>query len=118
MADRTLGELRPTRRSILCRLGYEMAHRLPAGAERPDYCGISHADVLTGVYAFGAISAALYSEHRTQTGQAYRRVDVKLDAEPDAERIGSGRQFAVKPTQAQCAARSKPRDGYVMVAIF
>jgi crotonobetainyl-CoA:carnitine CoA-transferase CaiB-like acyl-CoA transferase len=41
--------------------GYEMAHlAYQPGRSRPDYCGIYHADVLTGVYAFGAISAALY----------------------------------------------------------
>ena len=41
--------------------GYDMAHlAYQPGRNRPDYCGIYHADVLTGVYAFGAISAALY----------------------------------------------------------
>ena len=68
--------------------GYEMAHlAYQPGRSRPDYCGIYHADVLTGVYAFGAISAALYQRHGTQTGPAYRRVDAGIDAEPDAERI-------------------------------
>src|SRR6476620_11357304 len=44
--------------------GYEMAHlAYQPGRSRPDYCGIYHADVLTGVYAFGAISAALYQRH-------------------------------------------------------
>ncbi len=33
--------------------GYEMAHlAYQPGRSRPDYCGIYHADVLTGVYAF------------------------------------------------------------------
>src|SRR3984957_1402543 len=36
--------------------GYDMAHlSYQPGRSRPDYCGIYHADVLTGVYAFGAI---------------------------------------------------------------
>ena len=36
--------------------GYDMAHlSYQPGRTRPDYCGIYHADVLTGVYAFGAI---------------------------------------------------------------
>ena len=49
--------------------GYEMAHlAYQPGRSRPDYCGIYHADVLTGVYAFGAISAALYQ--RTRPGRA------------------------------------------------
>ncbi len=36
--------------------GYDMAHlSYQPGRARPDYCGIYHADVVTGVYAFGAI---------------------------------------------------------------
>ena len=47
--------------------GYDMAHlAYQPGRSRPDYCGIYHADVLTGVYAFGAISAALYQRHGTK----------------------------------------------------
>src|SRR6201995_4786885 len=50
--------------------GYEMAHlAYQPGRERPDYCGIYHADVLTGTYAFGAISAALYHREKTQSGE-------------------------------------------------
>ena len=50
--------------------GYEMAHlAYQPGRSRPDYCGIYHADVLTGVYAFGAISAALYQRNATGQGQ-------------------------------------------------
>ena len=36
--------------------GYDMAHlSYQPGRARPDHCGIYHADVVTGVYAFGAI---------------------------------------------------------------
>ncbi|MEB2508075.1 CoA transferase, partial [Burkholderia anthinoferrum] len=50
--------------------GYEMAHlAYQPGRSRPDYCGIYHADVLTGVYAFGAISAALYQRAASGKGQ-------------------------------------------------
>ena len=67
--------------------GYDMAHlAYQPGRTRPDYCGIYHADVLTGVYAFGAISAALYQRHGTGR-PAYRRLDAGIDAQPDAERI-------------------------------
>ncbi len=67
--------------------GYEMAHlAYQPGRSRPDYCGIYHADVLTGVYAFGAISAALYQRHGDRAGPAYRRLDAGIDAEPDLER--------------------------------
>src|SRR5919206_1235027 len=56
--------------------GYDMAHlAYQPGRSRPDYCGIYHADVLTGVYAFGAISAALYQ--RTVTGQG-QHIDVSM----------------------------------------
>ena len=66
--------------------GYEMAHlAYQPGRSRPDYCGIYHADVLTGVYAFGAISAALYQRHGTQAGPAHRRLDAGIDAQPDPE---------------------------------
>src|SRR3977135_184253 len=56
--------------------GYEMAHlSYQPGRSRPDYCGIYHADVLTGVYAFGAISAALYQRHGSKRGQ---HIDVSM----------------------------------------
>ena len=59
--------------------GYDMAHlAYQPGRERPDYCGIYHADVFTGTYAFGAISAALYQRTRTKpastsTSRCWRR---------------------------------------------
>src|SRR5450759_2170056 len=56
--------------------GYDMAHlSYQPGRVRPDYCGIYHADILTGVYAFGAISAALYQRHGSQRGQ---HIDVSM----------------------------------------
>src|SRR5476649_1312119 len=56
--------------------GYDMAHlSYQPGRSRPDYCGIYHADVLTGTYAFGAISAALYQRHGSQRGQ---HIDVSM----------------------------------------
>ena len=65
--------------------GYDMAHlAYQPGRSRPDYCGIYHADVLTGVYAFGAIGAALYQRHGSGQGPAHRRLDAGIDAEPDA----------------------------------
>ena len=45
------------------------------GRSRPDYCGIYHADVLTGVYAFGAIAAALYQRQGNGKGQ---HIDVSM----------------------------------------
>src|SRR5215470_3719465 len=56
--------------------GYDMAHlAYQPGRSRPDYCGIYHADVFTGTYAFGAISAALYQRTRTRRGQ---HIDVSM----------------------------------------
>src|SRR6201988_2049405 len=56
--------------------GYELAHlAYQPGRERPDYCGIYHADVFTGTYAFGAISAALYHRTITKVGQ---HIDVSM----------------------------------------
>jgi CoA:oxalate CoA-transferase len=56
--------------------GYDMAHlSYQPGRSRPDYRGIYHADVITGVYAFGAISAALYQRRDSQQGQ---HIDVSM----------------------------------------
>src|SRR5580693_3679061 len=56
--------------------GYDMAHlSYQPGRTRPDYCGIYHADVVAGTYAFGAIAAALVQRHGTQTGQ---HIDVSM----------------------------------------
>src|SRR5581483_10970454 len=56
--------------------GFDRAHMAYQGPDRrPDYCGIYIADVLTGTYAFGAISAALYQ--RTITGQG-QMIDVTM----------------------------------------
>jgi CoA:oxalate CoA-transferase len=51
--------------------GYDLAQMAHQGgaAQRPDYCGIFIADVLTGTYAFGAIMAALYQRAATGAGQ-------------------------------------------------
>jgi len=65
------GERLPT-----ARRPYEMAH---IGLSPGDPARITAAsitgDVLTGVYAFGAISAALYQRHGTRKGQ---HIDVSM----------------------------------------
>ena len=64
--------------------GYDMAHlSYQPGRSRPDYCGIYRADVVTGAYAFGAISAALYQRHgtngdNTSTSRCWNRCSVSL----------------------------------------
>ena len=97
--------------------GYDMAHlAYQPGRSRPDYCGIYHADVLTGVYAFGAISAALYQRHLTGKGQ---HIDVSmlesmLTLTPTEVQAS---QFDVPPPSRPMFGPVATANGYVMVAI-
>jgi crotonobetainyl-CoA:carnitine CoA-transferase CaiB-like acyl-CoA transferase len=97
--------------------GYEMAHlAYQPGRSRPDYCGIYHADVLTGVYAFGAISAALYQRSVSASGQ---QIDVSMLESMLSLTLNELQwsQFEVKPTQRPMFGPIETSDGYVMVAI-
>jgi CoA:oxalate CoA-transferase len=97
--------------------GYEMAHlAYQPGRSRPDYCGIYHADVLTGVYAFGAISAALHQRHRTEKGQ---HIDVSMLESMLGLTLNELQwsQFEVKQTQRPMFGPIEAADGYVMLAI-
>jgi CoA:oxalate CoA-transferase len=97
--------------------GYDMAHlSYQPGRTRPDYCGIYHADVVTGTYAFGAIAAALVQRHSTQTGQ---HIDVSM-----LESMLSLTLNEVQWSQFDVTLPSRPMfgpvetaDGYVMLAI-
>ena len=97
--------------------GYEMAHlAYQPGRSRPDYCGIYHADVLTGVYAFGAIAAALHQRHGTQRGQ---HIDISMLESMLSLTLNELQwsQFEVKQTQRPLFGPIETADGYVMVAI-
>ena len=97
--------------------GYEMAHlAYQPGRKRPDYCGIYHADVLTGVYAFGAISAALHQRHGSKLGQ---HIDVSMLESMLSLTLNEMQwsQFEVKPSQRPMFGPIETADGYVMVAI-
>jgi crotonobetainyl-CoA:carnitine CoA-transferase CaiB-like acyl-CoA transferase len=97
--------------------GYEMAHlAYQPGRTRPDYCGIYHADVATGTYAFGAIAAALYQRHNTRRGQ---HIDVSMLESMLSLTLNEVQwsQFEVKPTQRPMFGPIETADGYVMVAI-
>jgi crotonobetainyl-CoA:carnitine CoA-transferase CaiB-like acyl-CoA transferase len=97
--------------------GYEMAHlAYQPGRSRPDYCGIYHADVLTGVYAFGAIGAALFQRHATGKGQ---HIDVSMLESMLSLTLNELQwsQFEVKPTARPMFGPIETSDGYVMVAI-
>jgi crotonobetainyl-CoA:carnitine CoA-transferase CaiB-like acyl-CoA transferase len=97
--------------------GYDMAHlSYQPGRNRPDYCGIYHADVLTGVYAFGAISAALYQRHSSQSGQ---HIDVSMLESMLSLTLNEVQwsQFAVKQTARPMFGPVETADGFVMLAI-
>jgi CoA:oxalate CoA-transferase len=97
--------------------GYDMAHlSYQPGRNRPDYCGIYHADVLTGVYAFGAISAALYQRGLSQEGQ---HLDVSMLESMLSLTLNEVQwsQFAVTPPSRPMFGPLETADGYVMVAI-
>src|SRR5712675_446415 len=97
--------------------GYDMAHlAYQPGRSRPDCCGIYLADVVTGVYAFGAISAALYQRSTTGTGQ---HIDVSMLESMLSLTLNELQwsQFEVKATQRPMFGPIETSDGYVMVAI-
>ena len=97
--------------------GYDMAHlAYQPGRSRPDYCGIYHADVLTGTYAFGAIVSALYQRERTHRGQ---HIDVSMLESMLSLTLNEIQwsQFVVEPPQRPMFGPLETSDGYVMVAV-
>jgi crotonobetainyl-CoA:carnitine CoA-transferase CaiB-like acyl-CoA transferase len=97
--------------------GYDMAHlAYQPGRSRPDYCGIYVADVLTGVYAFGAISAALHQRHGSQKGQ---HIDVSMLESMLSLTLNEmqSSQFPVKQTARPLFGPLETADGYVMLAV-
>jgi crotonobetainyl-CoA:carnitine CoA-transferase CaiB-like acyl-CoA transferase len=97
--------------------GYDMAHlAYQPGRERPDYCGIYHADVFAGTYAFGAISAALYRRSITKVGQ---HIDVSMLEAMLCLTLNEVQwsQFEVPPPPRPMYGPIETADGYVMVAI-
>ena len=97
--------------------GYEMAHlAYQPGRERPDYCGIYHADVFAGTYAFGAISAALYHRSVSKVGQ---HIDVSMLEAMLCLTLNEVQwsQFVVPPPPRPMYGPIETADGYVMVAI-
>jgi crotonobetainyl-CoA:carnitine CoA-transferase CaiB-like acyl-CoA transferase len=97
--------------------GYDVAHLgYQEGRHRPDYCGIYVADVISGVYAFGAIGAALHQRSTTGEGQF---IDVSM--------LESMLSLTLTELQAAQFPFTLPRrpmfgpvetaDGFVMVAV-
>ena len=97
--------------------GYELAHlAYQPGRERPDYCGIYHADVFTGTYAFGAISAALYHRTVTKVGQ---HIDVSMLESMLTLTLNEVQwsQFTVPQLSRPMFGPIQTADGYVMLAV-
>jgi formyl-CoA transferase len=97
--------------------GYDMAHlAYQSGRSRPDYCGIYHADVVTGTYAFGAIASALYQRERTGRGQ---HIDCSMLESMLTLTLNEIQwsQFEVAPPQRPLFGPVATSDGYVMIAI-
>jgi crotonobetainyl-CoA:carnitine CoA-transferase CaiB-like acyl-CoA transferase len=97
--------------------GYDMAHlAYQPGRERPDYCGIYHADVFAGTYAFSAIASALYQRANTQNGQ---HIDVSMLESMLMLTLNEVQwsQFTVAPTSRPMFGPIATSDGYVMLAI-
>jgi CoA:oxalate CoA-transferase len=97
--------------------GYDMAHlAYQPGRTRPDYCGIYHADVVTGTYGFGAIAAALYQRTVTGFGQ---HVDVSmLESMLTLTVIElQNAQFEVKPPPRPMFGPTETASGYVMITV-
>ena len=97
--------------------GYDRAHLFyQPGRDRPDYCGIYQADVLSGVYAFGAISAALYQRRTTQQGQ---HIDVSMMEAMLNLTINEvqGSQFEITYPKRPMFGPVETADGYVIVAV-
>ncbi|MCK1422872.1 CoA transferase [Bradyrhizobium sp. 180] len=97
--------------------GYDMAHlAYQPGRSRPDYCGIYHADVVTGTYGFGAIASALYQRTVTGLGQ---HIDVSMLETMLSLTLTElqSSQFAVKPPPRPMFGPTETASGYVMITI-
>ncbi|WP_158668039.1 CaiB/BaiF CoA transferase family protein [Bradyrhizobium guangdongense] len=97
--------------------GYDMAHlAYQPGRNRPDYCGIYHADVVTGTYGFGAIASALYQRTVTGLGQ---HIDVSMLESMLTLTVVElqSAQFAVKPPPRPMFGPTETENGYVMITV-
>lgn len=97
--------------------GYDMAHlAYQPGRNRPDYCGIYHADVVTGTYGFGAIASALYQRTVTGLGQL---IDVSMLESMLSLTLTElqSAQFAVKPPPRPMFGPTETASGYVMITV-
>jgi crotonobetainyl-CoA:carnitine CoA-transferase CaiB-like acyl-CoA transferase len=97
--------------------GFDLAHlAYQEGRGRPDACGIFVADVLSGIYAFGAVATALHQRHATGRGQY---VDVSMLESMLGLTLNElqGAQFPVPMPGRPIFGPMQTADGYVMVAV-
>jgi crotonobetainyl-CoA:carnitine CoA-transferase CaiB-like acyl-CoA transferase len=97
--------------------GYDLAHMAYQGEERrPDYCGIYIADVLTGTYAFGAITTALYQRQLTGEGQI---IDVSMLESMLSLTLSEiqAAQFSLPPLGRPIFGPIAAKDGYINLSI-
>ena len=97
--------------------GYDLAHlAYQGGRTRPDFCGIFHADVASGVYAYSAITTALYQREKTGQGQ---HIDVSMLETMLSLTLNELQwsQFPVEPPSRPMFGPMETKDGYVMVAV-
>ncbi len=97
--------------------GYDLAHMAYQGEERrPDYCGIYIADVLTGTYAFGAITTALYHRQLTGRGQIIDVSMLESMLSLTLSEIQSA-QFSLPPMGRPIFGPVATKDGYINLSI-
>lgn len=97
--------------------GFDRAHiAYQPGRERPDYCGIYLADVVSGVYAYGAIASALYQRTITGCGQ---HIDVSMMEAMLSLTLNEVQwaQFPVTLPSRPLFGPVETADGYIMIAI-
>ncbi|MFT4276585.1 MAG: CoA transferase [Rhodopseudomonas sp.] len=97
--------------------GFDMAHlAYQPGRDRPDYCGIYLADVVSGIYAYGAITSALYQRTRTGEGQ---HIDVSMLESMLTLTLNEMQwsQFPVTLSSRPQFGPVETSDGYVMIAV-
>ena len=97
--------------------GYDLAHMAYQGEQRrPDYCGIYIADVLTGTYAFGAITTALYQRQLTGRGQMIDVSMLESMLSLTLSEIQSA-QFSLPPLGRPIFGPVAAKDGYINLSI-
>ena len=97
--------------------GYDLAHMAyQEGRQRPDFCGIFHADVVSGAFAYSAIATALYQREKTGQGQ---HIDVSMLESMLSLTLNEVQwaQFPVETPSRPAFGPVETKDGYVMVAV-